>query len=119
MSDIRRISIPPVPGSFPQEQRAFLESLRSGLLASGGQTAVSRKEDKANVAKREVRDILPGMVELLVKEGLRDILLDYFEDRQDVFVQDDAPDFKGQTGIWVQTGLGDGSGMTIWVEDGK
>lgn len=38
---------------------------------------------------------------------------------QRVFVQAAQPDFSGQSGVWVQTGMGDGSGMTIWVEDGQ
>jgi hypothetical protein len=38
---------------------------------------------------------------------------------QQIFVQDDAPDFVGGIGLWVETGLGTGgSDMTIWIEDG-
>lgn len=34
-----------------------------------------------------------------------------------VFVQSSAPNFGGNPGLWVQTGLANG-GMTIWIEDG-
>lgn len=34
-----------------------------------------------------------------------------------LFVGHDAPAFSGAF-LWVQTGLGDGTGVTLWVEDG-
>ena len=37
---------------------------------------------------------------------------------QQVFVQDTAPNFLGGVGMWWQTGVGGGSDMTLWVEDG-
>ena len=36
---------------------------------------------------------------------------------QRVFVQDTAPDFKGESGLWLQTGL-ENNGFTLWFEDG-
>lgn len=36
---------------------------------------------------------------------------------QRVFVQDDQPDFGGNSGLWIQTGL-PGGGLTMWIEDG-
>lgn len=39
---------------------------------------------------------------------------------QQVFVQDAAPTVApGIPYLWFQTGLGDGSDMTLWVEDGE
>lgn len=38
---------------------------------------------------------------------------------ENVFVQAAAPSSPPSTYMWVQTGLGDGSGMTFWVEDGS
>lgn len=38
---------------------------------------------------------------------------------QNLFVQSTAPNFSGQVGIWIQTGLGvGGTGFTFWFEDG-
>ena len=37
---------------------------------------------------------------------------------QRVFVQETQPDFNGQTGVWVQTGMTN-NGFTIWFEDGE
>lgn len=34
-----------------------------------------------------------------------------------IFVQPTDPEMTG-VGIWIQTGLGDGSGFTFWFEDG-
>ena len=36
---------------------------------------------------------------------------------KNVFVQNDAPDFGGEPGLWVQTGM-PGGAMTMWIEDG-
>lgn len=37
-----------------------------------------------------------------------------------VFVQPDAPVSAPPSYMWLQTGLGeDGTGMTLWVEDGQ
>jgi len=117
MSGPRKISVGQVPASFTPDQRMFLEALRGYVLARDGQTALSRQGDKTNVVQREVRDLLPGMVDLLVRGGVQDTVLDLVRSRQNLFVQPDAPNFRGQTGIWVQTGL-PGGGFTIWIEDG-
>lgn len=37
-----------------------------------------------------------------------------------LFVQNETPEIPaGTSGLWVQTGLGDGSGFTFWIEDGQ
>lgn len=117
MSGIRRISVPAVPAGVDPALRRFLESLRSYLLARDGQTRVAQADDKTNLAKREMRDLLPGMVDLLVQHGTQEVIVKYIVDAENVFVQPAAPNFKGRTGIWVQTGL-PGGGFTIWIEDG-
>lgn len=39
---------------------------------------------------------------------------------QQVFVQDAAPSVTaGVPYLWFQTGLGDGSGLTLWIDDGS
>ena len=118
MTEIRRVSIPQVPADADPTMRRFLESMRSYILARDGQTKVARQDDQTNLAKRELRDLLPGMVELLVKEGIQDIILGYIANAKNLYVQPEEPDFRGQTGVWVQTGL-PGDGFTIWIEDGS
>lgn len=118
MAEVRRISIPPVPSSTDPAMRPFLTAMRSFLLARDGQTKVSRREDITVVTKSELREILPGMVELLVREGVQDIILGYISNAENLYVQPEEPDFRGQTGVWVQTGLSGGS-FTIWIEDGN
>ena len=117
MAEIRRVSIPAVPATADPAMRQFLEAMRSYLLARDGQTKVSRQDDQTALAKREMRDLLPGMVELLVREGIQDIILGYVANAKNLYVQPEEPDFRGQTGVWVQTGL-PGGGFTIWFEDG-
>jgi len=117
MTDPRKIAVPPVPRGLDPETQRFLEALRGYILSRDGQTTVSRADDKTNLVKREMRDLLPGMVDALVKSGVQDTVLDLVRSRQNLFVQDTAPNFRGQTGVWVQTGL-PGGGFTIWIEDG-
>lgn len=38
---------------------------------------------------------------------------------QNVFIQNAAPSGTPATYLWIQTGLGDGTDMTFWVEDGS
>ena len=118
MTEIRRVSIPAIPATADPAMRRFLEAMRSYLLARDGQTKVARQDDQTNLAKREMRDILPGMVELLVREGIQDIILGYIAGAKNLYVQPEEPDFRGQTGVWVQTGI-DGDDFTIWIEDGS
>ena len=37
---------------------------------------------------------------------------------QNVYIGTTTPDFGGETGIWIQTGLPD-DGITFWIEDGN
>lgn len=62
------IPIPPVPQSVDPELRVFLQAVRSHLLALDGQTRVSRQDDDVAITKRGLRDILPGLVDMLLKE---------------------------------------------------
>ena len=117
MAEIRRVSIPAIPATADPAMRRFLEAMRSYLLARDGQTKVARQDDQTNLAKREMRDLLPGMVELLVKEGIQDIILGYIANAKNLYVQPEEPDFRGQTGVWVQTGLPAGA-FEIFIVDG-
>ena len=36
---------------------------------------------------------------------------------QNVYIGTTTPDFGGETGIWIQTGLPN-DGITFWIEDG-
>lgn len=38
---------------------------------------------------------------------------------QNVFIGPDAPEDPPATYAWFETGLGDGSGFTLWIEDGQ
>lgn len=118
MSQPRKVAVPAVPASVSADLRPFLEAVRSYLLARDGQTKVSRADDKTNLVASQLRDLLPGMVDLLVKGGVQDTVLDVVRSRQNLFVQAYAPNFRGQTGVWVQTGI-DGDDFTIWIEDGE
>lgn len=40
------------------------------------------------------------------------------EARRNVFVQNAAPSPTETTYLWIQTGLGPGTDMTFWIEDG-
>lgn len=62
------IPIPPVPQNLDPELRAFLQAVRSHLLAMDGQTRVSRQADDVVITKRGLREALPGLVDLLLKE---------------------------------------------------
>jgi hypothetical protein len=64
----KKVSIPPVPVGLDPELRRFLDSIRTYLLARDGQTGVARSEDKTLITKRDMRDILPGLVDMLLKE---------------------------------------------------
>ena len=43
---------------------------------------------------------------------------DYVDSAGNVFVQNAAPSSPPSAYLWVQTGLGDGTDFTFWVEDG-
>lgn len=62
------IPIPPVPQSVDPELRAFLQAVRSHLLTLDGQTRVSRQADDVAITKRGLREVLPGLIDLLLKE---------------------------------------------------
>lgn len=62
------IPIPPVPQSLDPELRNFLQAVRSHLLALDGQTRVSRQGDDTIITKRGLRETLPGLVDMLLKE---------------------------------------------------
>ncbi|MEF2146633.1 MAG: hypothetical protein V3573_14400 [Desulfovibrionaceae bacterium] len=64
----RKVSIPPVPAGLDPELRRFLDSIRTYLLTRDGQTGVARADDKTLITKRDMREILPGLVEMLLKE---------------------------------------------------
>lgn len=64
----KKVSIPPVPPGLDPELRRFLDAVRTYLLARDGQTGVARAEDNTLITKRDMRDILPGLVDMLLKE---------------------------------------------------
>ena len=113
----KKVSIPTIPSGLDPELRRFLDAVRSYLLARDGQTGVARAEDNTLITKRELRDILPNMVGLLVQHGTRETIVKYITHTQNVYVQPWTPNFKGQPGVWIQTGL-PGGDFTIWIEDG-
>ena len=65
---VKKVSIPPVPSGLDPEIRRFLDAIRSYLLARDGQTGVARADDNTLITKRDLREILPGLVEMLLKE---------------------------------------------------
>ena len=65
---VKKVSIPPVPSGLDPELRRFLDAIRSYLLARDGQTGVARSEDNTLITKRDLRETLPGLVEMLLKE---------------------------------------------------
>lgn len=64
----KKVSIPSVPQGLDPELRRFLDAVRTYLLARDGQTGVARAEDNTLITKRDMREILPGLLELLLKE---------------------------------------------------
>jgi hypothetical protein len=64
----KKVSIPPVPPGLDPELRRFLDAVRTYLLARDGQTSVARADDNTLITKRDLREILPGLVEMLLKE---------------------------------------------------
>ena len=63
-----KVSVPPVPPGLDPELRRFLDAIRTYLLARDGQTGVSRADDNTLITKRDLRETLPGLVEMLLKE---------------------------------------------------
>lgn len=68
MSVAKKVSIPPVPPGLDPEMRRFLDSIRTYLLARDGQTGAARSEDNTLITKRDLREMLPGLVSMLLKE---------------------------------------------------
>lgn len=64
----KKVSIPLVPPGLDPELRRFLDAVRTYLLARDGQTSVARADDNTLITKRDLREILPGLVEMLLKE---------------------------------------------------
>ena len=64
----KKVSIPQVPPGLDPELRRFLDAVRTYLLARDGQTSVARADDNTLITKRDLREILPGLVEMLLKE---------------------------------------------------
>lgn len=63
-----KVSIPPVPPGLDPELRRFLDAVRTYLLARDGQTGAARAEDNTLITKRDMREMLPGLVDMLLKE---------------------------------------------------
>lgn len=60
-------SIPPVPSGVDPELRSFLEAMRAWVLAAGGQTRVARDSDQRMLTVGELREVLPGMVDSILR----------------------------------------------------
>ena len=66
-----KVSVPPVPPGLDPELRRFLDAIRTYLLARDGQTGVSRSDDNTLITKRDMREILPGLMDkYLTERGL-------------------------------------------------
>lgn len=55
-----------------------------------------------------------------VHSALAEDFADVGDGLQDVYIQDTLPLFDRETGIWIQTGLGEsGNDFTFWFQDGQ
>lgn len=112
----RKTAVIAVPEGIDQKLRPFLEAVRAYILSRDAQTAAGRSGDAELVSRGQLLEILPGLIDKLVRSGLESAVAEVAS-RRGIFVQATEPDFRGQTGLWVKTGL-DGGWFDMEVQDG-